>query len=214
MSTELFDILDCAGRKTGGTMSRDEAHESGAWHGAFHCLFIYEQEGSGRALFQKRSRLKKIAPGRYDVTVGGHYAAGENAEAAGPREIREEIGISVEFGDLVPLGRRVFLYCFTPGVTECEFQDIFFHVGSAKPEHMMLQRDEVETMVEMDIDAGIELFSGKRVSALGTLVVGAGTSGTVRISADDFVPCLDNYYLKLLLLARRYFNGEHHLLFI
>jgi hypothetical protein len=35
-----------------------------------------------------------------------------------------------------------------------------------------------------------------------------------RVSAEDFVPCLDNYYLKLLLLAQRYFNGERKLLVI
>jgi len=34
------------------------------------------------------------------------------------------------------------------------------------------------------------------------------------IRAEEFVPCLDNYYLKLLLLARRYFQGERKLLVI
>ena len=90
---EIFDVLDCRGGKTGKTIARDEAHRTGAWHGAFHCLIIYEREGRGYALFQKRSDLKKIAPGKLDVSVGGHYGAGENAALAGARENKKEIGL-------------------------------------------------------------------------------------------------------------------------
>ena len=41
-----------------------------------------------------------------------------------------------------------------------------------------------------------------------------GRSETLVVKAGDFVPCLDSYYLKLLLLARRYFRGERELLLI
>ena len=36
----------------------------------------------------------------------------------------------------------------------------------------------------------------------------------LEVEAGYFVPCLDNYYQKLLLLARRYFRGERELLLI
>src|SRR5512143_1190983 len=92
---ETFDILDCRGRRTGEIIERGEAHRTGAWHGAFHCLVISERGGQGYALFQKRSLTKKIAPGKFDVSVGGHYTTGEDASVAGPREIREELGLDV-----------------------------------------------------------------------------------------------------------------------
>ncbi len=130
---ETFDILDCRGGKTGEIIERDEAHRTGAWHGAFHCLIISERGGQGYALFQKRSLTKKIAPGMFDVSVGGHYAAGEDAKVAGPREIREELGLDVRFDELIPVGRRVFVYCFTPGIKEYEFQDIFLLPRDVRP---------------------------------------------------------------------------------
>lgn len=211
---ELFDILDCTGRKTGEVVTREEAHQAGVWHGAFHCLMIFEREGRGRALFQKRAMTKKIAPGKFDVSVGGHYGAGEDAAVAGPREIREELGLDVQFSELHPLGRRVFVYCFTPGVKEYEFQDIFLLPRVGPLSRLILQREELDGVIELDLERGIALFSGKTDRLELSLTAPSGRTERVLVCADDFVPCLDNYYLKLLLLARRYFNGERELLLI
>jgi isopentenyldiphosphate isomerase len=214
MPKELFDVLDCAGRKTGKTIARPEAHRTGTWHGAFHCLMLYAREGTGYALFQQRSSEKLIAPGVFDVSVGGHYAAGEGAETAGPREIREELGLDVGFRDLLPVGRRVFVYCFAPGILEYEFQDVFLLARSINPAALSLQTDEVSAVLELGVERGIELFSGKIPAAEGSLFTSTGAGGKITITAAEFVPCLDNYYLKMLLLARRYFAGERQLLII
>jgi isopentenyldiphosphate isomerase len=211
---ETFDILDCTGRKTGEVIDRDKAHRTGTWHGAFHCLIISLRDGRGHALFQKRAAQKKIAPDKFDVSVGGHYAAGEDARVAGPREIREELGLEVRFTDLMPLGRRVFAYCFTPGVIENEFQDVFLLERDILVVGLNLQRDELDGVVQMDVEQGIKLFSGKTSTIEMRLIRPGGKDEPVRISMEDFVPCLDNYYLKLLLLARRYFNGEREFLII
>jgi len=212
--TETFDVLDCRGVKTGGIIERDEAHRTGVWHGAFHCLIIYEQGGRGYALFQKRAMRKKIAPGKFDVSVGGHYASGEDAKAAGPREIREELGLDVRFEDLVPLGRRVFVYCFTPGITEYEFQDVFLLHRAVSPEKLSLQREELDGVMEMEMEEGIALFSGKRARVDAALVRADGRRERVPVSANDFVPCVDRYYLKILSLGRKYVRGERDLLII
>ena len=214
MPKEIFDVLDCAGRKTGKTIARPEAHRTGTWHGAFHCLILYAREGTGYALFQQRSSEKLIAPGAFDVSVGGHYAAGEGAETAGPREIREELGLDVDFRDLLPVGRRVFVYCFTPDVMEYEFQDVFLLPRSLDPGKLALQKEELAGIIEMDVEQGIALFSGKINSLALSLLRPDGSRETITVAADDFVPCLDNYYLKLLVLARRYFSGERDLLLI
>jgi len=211
---EYFDVLDCRGEKTGEVIPRDEAHRTGAWHGAFHCLIAYEQQGRAMALFQKRSREKKIAPGKYDVSVGGHYASGETAEIAGPREIREELGLDVKFDDLLPVGRRVFVYCFAPGVREYEFQDVYLLLRAMKPEDLKLQREELEGVAEMDVEIGIALLSGKIPFVELMLLNQDNDKGPVRVSAADFVPCIDHYYLKLLLLAQRLMRGEQNLLLI
>ncbi len=169
---------------------------------------MYERGGKGYALFQKRSRKKKIAPDRFDVSVGGHYAAGEGPETAGPREIREELGLDVKFSDLVPLGRRVFVYCFTPGVREYEFQDVYLLPSVVQPGELALQDDEVDAVLELEVEQGIGLMSGKKGAVEGTLFRRGGTGETVTVAAEDFVSCLDNYYLKFLLIAKRYLRGE------
>jgi isopentenyldiphosphate isomerase len=209
LSAEQFDILDCTGQKTGGTIARDAAHATGVWHGAFHCLIVYQRNEKGCALFQLRSLSKKIAPGKYDVSVGGHYSAGEGAEVAGPREIKEELGLSVDFSRLVPVGRRVFVYCFQPGIREYEFQDVFLLPFPARPDGMRLQDTEVDALLEMNIEQGLELFAGFRRSAAGWFPHRDGQELVRDVAARDFVPCIDNYYYKLLFLAHRYFRGEH-----
>lgn len=214
MPTENFDILDCTGRKTGGVIPRDEAHRTGAWHGAFHCLILYERDGRGYALFQKRSMDKKIAPGKFDVSVGGHYAAGEGASLAGPREMSEELGLTVRFEELTPIGRRVFVFCFTPGVLEYEFQDVFLLHRTILPDQLVLQQEEVDGVLEMDVDEGISLFGRKTAAIEASLYGSAVPMKRIGVSAADFVPCLDNYYLKLLLLAKRYLTGEREFIFI
>lgn len=213
MAMELFDVLDCAGRKTGATISRDEAHRTGAWHGAFHCLIMYEHHRKPCVLFQKRSAAKTIAPGKFDVSVGGHYAAGEDAATAGPREIKEELGLAIPFSGLVSVGRRAFTYCFTPGIIEQEFQDVFLSPCAVGPDDLELQAEEVDAVVELDVDSGISLFSGAARSAT-AMLVSPGAGAAVVITVDDFVPSIDNYYLKLLLLVRQYYRGERDLLVI
>jgi isopentenyldiphosphate isomerase len=207
---ELFDMLDCRGGKTGEVTSRDEAHRTGTWHGAFHCTIVNLRQGT--VLFQKRSHTKTIAPGKYDVSAGGHYAAGEPVERAAPREIREELGLEVQFSELVPLGRRVFVYCFTEGIRECEFQDIFLLPRIVRPEQLKLQRDEVDGVVELTIDEGIAILAGEPSGRQHFLVRSDGGISPVTVAKRDFVPCVDDYYLKLLLLARRYRNGERSML--
>lgn len=211
---EIFDELDCRGGKTGERIARDDAHRSGVWHGAFHCLLVNGRGGRGRVLFQKRSARKKIAPGKFDVSVGGHYASDESAREAGPREIREELGLEVKFEELVPLGRRIFVYCFDPGVMEHEFQDVFLLPREVGPGELSLQQEELDGVIEMNVEEGISLFSGKTVSIGALLHKPDRSQERVAISAGDFVPCLDQYYLKLLLLSKRYISGERELLVI
>jgi hypothetical protein len=48
----------------------------------------------------------------------------------------------------------------------------------------------------------------------GLLLDGRQRQEAVPVTQKDFVPCLDNYYLKHLLLAQRYFRGDREALVI
>lgn len=205
---EQFDVLDCTGRKTGALIERDRAHATGTWHGSFHCLITYPRKGRPVVLFQRRSLEKKIAPGAYDVSVGGHYSAGEGPELAGPREISEELGLNVSFASLLPLGKRIFVHCFTQSVQEYEFQDVFLLPLDRPPTDLALQPGEVDGALEMDVEDGLRLFS-RSISALDCAVLEPdGTRKRALVREVDFVPCLDRYYLKLLQIVARHARGE------
>ncbi|MDA8099664.1 MAG: NUDIX domain-containing protein [Nitrospiraceae bacterium] len=207
---EQFEVLDCTGRRTGERIGRDDAHRTGIWHGAFHCLITYPRVGKQHALFQLRSSAKKIAASRFDVSVGGHYAGGETVRDAAPREISEELGIEIAFTHLVSLGKRVSVYCFEPGIRELEFQDVFLLPMEGRPTGLSLQESEVDGLLEVDVEKGLSLFSGILPEITGNFTAPDGSSAPKTVRASDFVPSLDNYYCKLLILARRYAAGERN----
>ena len=91
MSSELIDIYDAQGRKT-GVAERSKAHgDNTLLHRAAHVLVF---SADGRLLLQKRSLHKRIQPGKWDASVGGHLAAGEDFLTGARRELAEELGLS------------------------------------------------------------------------------------------------------------------------
>lgn len=63
--------------------------------------YLYRRGEDGlELLFQKRGEKVDKHPGEWDASAGGHINYGESAEEAACREIREEIGVEVEVGDL------------------------------------------------------------------------------------------------------------------
>lgn len=92
MSGELIDIYDCSGEKI-GTAERSKAHgDNTLLHRAAHVLVF---SADGRLLLQKRAVTKRIQPGKWDASVGGHLAAGEDYLTGARRELAEELGIPV-----------------------------------------------------------------------------------------------------------------------
>jgi isopentenyldiphosphate isomerase/intracellular septation protein A len=57
-------------------------------------VHLHVINGKRQVYLQKRPPTKLVEPGKWDVSVGGHVALGENVEATLTREAKEEIGIS------------------------------------------------------------------------------------------------------------------------
>ena len=89
---EILDLVDESGQVV-GQATRGQCHSDPTLlHRAVH-LFVFD--GDSRMLLQKRSATKRIQPGRWDTSVGGHVDRGEHYEDALHREAREELGITV-----------------------------------------------------------------------------------------------------------------------
>lgn len=99
---EFVDVLDpLTSERTGTAKPKADAHRDGDWHRAAHVWIVTPDN---HILLQKRSLQKENHPGLWDVSSAGHVSAGESALDAAMRETGEELGITVDPSELVPIG--------------------------------------------------------------------------------------------------------------
>ncbi len=92
MIDELLDVVNERDEVT-GRQSRRRVHQQGLRHRAVHVLVF---NASGHLFLQKRSATKDTFPGAWDSSASGHVDAGESYEACALREIREELGVTLD----------------------------------------------------------------------------------------------------------------------
>lgn len=120
MDSELFPLVDPQGHVI-GSATRAECHSgSRLLHPVVH-LHVFNPQGA--IYLQKRSASKRIQPGRWDTSVGGHVDLGETIEQALRREVREEIGLV----DFEPV--HLFNYVYDSTV-ESELVNAYYTVTS------------------------------------------------------------------------------------
>jgi len=203
MSKEIVDIYDENLKKI-GSISREEAHNQGKWHKSIHC-WIIRTTGDGYVLFQKRGRDKKLFPNYLDISSAGHYTSGETAKD-GVREILEELGIDVKFNELIPLGIKMDI-AKVGNILNREFCDVFFLKKPESPKDYNLDPSEVEGLVQIKIEDGLQLFSSEKqiVKASGIEWEKESNSwNEIEFDAgiDSFIPRVDPYYYKIFIMAK------------
>lgn len=152
-SEEPFDVLSEAGEPTGHTKARAQVHQDGDWHRSFHLWIVKEEQ---YILLQRRSRRKDIAGGKIDVTVGGHFRAGESLTEV-VREAEEEIGLVVRPADLHYLGtHRVELDQDT--IRDRELVETYVIKCDQPLEHYFLNCAEVDVLYEASLEGAITLY--------------------------------------------------------
>jgi isopentenyldiphosphate isomerase len=100
--SELVDVVDEHDQVV-ATVTRAEMREGRLRH---RCVAIVVRSSAGDVLVHRRSDLKDVWPGRWDLAVGGVVSAGEDYVAAAHRELGEELGVIVS--RLIRLGRGVY----------------------------------------------------------------------------------------------------------
>lgn len=148
MEKELIKIFDEQMNPL-GVASREEVHRKGYWHETFHCWVISREGEKDYIHLQLRSKTKKDFPDLLDITAAGHILSHETMED-GIREVEEELGISVNFDELNPLG------IIQTSITFGEFIDReHCHVFLLEKEGLMnsykLQREEVGGVAKAEL---------------------------------------------------------------
>lgn len=207
MPEEYFDIYDEQLNPI-GTATRSDTHAKGYWHRTFHC-WLTRREGNRRYVrFQLRQSGKDTYPDHYDITVAGHLAAGETMYDA-VRELKEEIGVTVRFEELIPLGQlREESRGEANGIAfiDREVSDVFGCVCSLPLAELQLQPEEVAGVYEADLDQLILLFEGKLNELIAEGVEIASENGVGYASrivrSELFVPRESGYYAGVMRALR------------
>lgn len=100
---ELWDLYDIDRRPLNRTIQRGEALPEGTYHLAVG-IAVFNTKGD--ILLTQRAQVKSQYPGCWEIP-GGCAQAGETSLEAACRELREETGIVVQPGELVPLLREL-----------------------------------------------------------------------------------------------------------
>lgn len=210
---EQLDLCDERGRPLSRGKARGLVHRDGDWHRAFHCWVVVSGElGGGQAptlraerahlLLQRRSLQKETWPGLWDVSVGGHYQAGEGIEG-GLREIQEELGLTVQADELAHAGWRREEVLHENGIIEREIQDVFFLRRSLRLGDLHPDPAEVSAVALVPAAALGPLSAGRLESIEVSGAEAGGSEGVFRLRPRELVPRAGDYYGKVGRFARR-----------
>ena len=157
---EFIDIFD-ADYNYIGKEEKNEAHRKGFWHQTFHCWII---DSNGRLIVQLRSKDKSTNPNLLDISGAGHLSSGESIED-GVRELKEELGLTVNPKDLIYAGyfkwasdnesKKIVPY------HNREFCHTFFLKSDIPLNQYRLQPEELDGIFSVELDDIKKLFSNK-----------------------------------------------------
>jgi isopentenyldiphosphate isomerase len=196
-----------------GTEDKKTAHAKGLWHRTFSALAI--NPTTRRVILQKKAsgRYSFDRPDYADITVGGHYQAGETIPE-GVREVHEELGLPVAHDNLHPIGLRQTAVTLAPDYIEREFQHWHLLPLDLDLDAIPLADAEVSGLVDIDLDDALMLADGYIDTIPARYAIRTETGleySEVTLSRADLVPnylTLDQLYLRLFVAARRFCAGE------
>jgi isopentenyldiphosphate isomerase len=194
---EMLDIVDERGGAV-GCASRSAAHRLGLWHVIFHA-WIVSDEPIPNVLLQRRAVTTELNPGLWDISVAGHYAAGERG-LDGLREVTEELGYTPDVDRIENVG-RFRLECSSGRLRTNELCDVYLIRDSPALEACSPSVTEVSQIGYVSLaDLGTVLTDPTRRTAVRSMeYTSAGSVGrTDWIDASSFGTC------KAAMLAQVY----------
>ncbi len=202
---EMLDVVDPTGKPV-GTLSRSSVHSGGLWHQVFHCL-VARPGPPARVVLQRRKRSARAFPGMLDLSVTGHLLAGERP-LDGVRELREEMGLTVDSLRLVSLGRRLLADDHGEGRNR-EIAHVYLLSDDTPLDQLRLDPDEVAGYVEVAVLDVLAMLDDSTVEVSAAEVDTAGRVRPVRCTGAELVPAVDGYWVVLAIMVQRHLAGHH-----
>lgn len=195
-----------------GVEDKQVVHRNGIWHRVFTCQIFNSRDNC--VYFQKKApnRYSFSRPDYVDISVGGHYKAGENIED-GIREIYEETGLSdIKFQDLISIGIRQTASTIAENYIANEFQHVYLLDYKGDFSDLLKENEETSGFVKLDIDDVLNLLICQKTSIKGEFAFLRDKTVTVEsvdITLNDFVPSylrVDQFMLRLIVAIQRYMD--------
>lgn len=159
---ELLDIYDEQGNYL-GEEDRKVVHEKGLWHKTVHC-WLYDE--AGHVFFQRRSDRHTLY-----TTASGHLKAKETVKEAFKREIKEEIGISIDSSDATFVAVVPFKMDRVKDdgslFKDRAFANVYVDLYEGNYQDFALDKEEVLSLVLVDAKEALELFKKETGSIKG-----------------------------------------------
>lgn len=200
---ELLEVYDAAGRPTGQAKARGAVHRDGDWHLAFFCWVARPGADGPEVLLQRRSFAKDVWPGRFDASAAGHVRFGEPLQQAA-REVREELGITVDLDDLVALGRHRQEHHHSNGLIDREHHALHLLVPGPPDDAYAPSPAEVLGLAWVAADGLVALVEGRHETLRARYRATAAPALTgLTLRRDDLVPYDAGYHRRLVDHIRR-----------
>ena len=144
---ELIDCLDEFGNKTGIVKPKSAIKKDGDYHRVIAVLIV----NNDKILIHQRSKNKKVYPSLWSLFIRGHVQSGEDSLDAALREIKEEIGISINKNELE------FLYTLKEEAKKKDyienmFYDTYILRKNINIKNITIQKEEVDDIKYINID--------------------------------------------------------------
>lgn len=146
---EILDLYDENRIKTGKTYIRGEQMPDDTYRLIVHLLIF---DDWGNLLIQKRQKTKSMA-NLWDITCGGAASAGETSKEAIARELKEELGISLDFTNIRPILTANFKH---------GFDDFYLVRKNIDLDEVSLQEEEVAACKWASFDEVMDLMERER----------------------------------------------------
>ncbi len=147
---EIWGLCDKDGNPTTKKVRRFEKIPEGYYHKIVHLCILNDE---GKLLSQQRSENKYAFPLYWDITTGGSSIFDENENQAITRELKEELGLDIDFTNISP----IFL------IKGNNFIDYWFFIKyNVELDTLILQKEEVNAVAYYTISEIEELVSKEK----------------------------------------------------
>lgn len=154
---EYLDIYDKKGNYI-GKETRENVHKNALWHKTVHC-WLYDK--SGNVYFQIRKDVNKLY-----TTASGHILSGETVKQGFAREIKEEIGININYekAKLVTIDTFIMDKPQKDGsiFKDRAFSNVYVCEYDGNEKDFIFDTNEVLGLVKVNAQDTLDLINGKK----------------------------------------------------